>query len=254
MIGLNVVAPAAAVPLVLVDAAPLAVGLIGSAHALFVAPTLMPSCSLYGRVLRRFPGDPEGRVWLTIDDGPDPEDTPRVLDVLDAYGARATFFVVGERARRFPALVREVVDRGHQLGNHTMDHAQYSFWAAGPRRAARQIEDCQKVVEDAAGVRPRWFRAPVGFENPFVSAAVERLGLQTVGWSARGFDGVVADVDRVLDRLRPGLRDGAIVLAHERGRNAAGEPIAVDVLRGVLGSLAERGLRAELPPRVPATA
>ena len=106
-------------------------------HLLVVWGTLRPASRLFGPALTRL--DPDERVlWLTIDDGPC-EETPAVLDLLDAHGAKATFFLVGASARRRPDLVREIVRRGHGIGNHSDSHPTHRFWALGPgamRRAA----------------------------------------------------------------------------------------------------------------------
>ena len=91
---------------------------------------------------------PEARVvWLTIDDGPHPEDTPRLLEILAEYQARATFFFIGERAAQHPDLVRRVIESGHQIGNHTQHHRARTFWAAGPRRVRSEISLCSDTLE-----------------------------------------------------------------------------------------------------------
>ena len=186
-----------------------ALGVMAASHLSLVYGTLKPNCQWFGPVVTRFV--PEGEeVWLTIDDGPDPEDTPRLLDLLDAASAKATFFVRGDRVRTHPHLVVEILRRGHGLGNHTFTHPQASFWCVGPRRAAREIGDCSDALREITGVAPRLFRAPVGHVNPFVGPAAAAHGMRLVGWSARGFDGVThraeprAVVGRILRDLRPG--------------------------------------------------
>lgn len=193
-----------------------------ASHALLWWGVLAPGSALYGPVLRRLPlAHDDRRVWLTIDDGPSADTLP-ILDLLHAHGARATFFLVGERAAAQPRLVREILRRGHGIGNHSQRHLQARFWALGPREMAREIEQAQASLTAAAGQSPRWFRAVVGMSNPFVHAPLKRLGLARVGWSARGFDGVRADPQQVVDRIERALAPGAIVLLHEgasHGRN-----------------------------------
>lgn len=210
-------------------------------HALALWGTLRPDSRLFGPVLTRLP-TAERVVWLTIDDGPS-DDTAAILDLLDAHGARATFFIVGERARRRPDLVREMRRRGHGLGNHSATHPARAFWALGPARMRREIADTQRVVAGIAGDAPRWFRAVVGMANPFVAPALAAHGLARVGWSARGFDGVRADPEAVLARIERQLAPGAIVLAHEgapHGRN-------VETLARLLARLDALGYRCVLP-------
>jgi len=182
--------------------------------------TLKPDSRVFGPVLRRLPTR-EPRVWLTIDDGPS-DDTAAVLDLLDRHRARATFFVVGARARQRPELVREIVSRGHTVGNHSDTHPQAWFWALGPRSMRAQIAQAQATLTALTGTAPRWFRAVVGMANPFVSAPLRDLNLARVAWSARGFDALAADPAAVVARIERDLAPGAIVLLHEgakHGRN-----------------------------------
>lgn len=210
-----------------------------ASHALFVVPVFLPNSRFYAPVLSRVPGP---AVWLTIDDGPS-EETQAVLDLLDRYDAKATFFMVGARAAARPDLVREVLRRGHDLGNHSHTHPQARFWALGPSAMAAQVGDCQQVLGELAGSPPRWYRSVVGMTNPFVAAALERHRLTRVGWSARGFDGVDCDPQVVVQRIAADLQPGAIVLLHEGA--AHGHNLAI--IEAVLLQLLARGLQARLP-------
>jgi peptidoglycan/xylan/chitin deacetylase (PgdA/CDA1 family) len=210
-------------------------------HLAFWSGVLWPCSWMYSPVLVRLPMT-QHRVWLTIDDGPS-ADTPAVLDLLDAHAAKATFFVVGERAQSRPELVREIVRRGHAIGNHSATHPARRFWALGPRRMEDEITRAQRILQDITGVAPRWFRAVVGFANPFVSAPLKRHGLARVAWTARGFDAVIADPHKVLALIERQLQPGAIVLLHEgaaHGRN-------VETLGLVLQRLQALGYRSVLP-------
>ena len=210
-------------------------------HAAFVLPVFLPNCALYAPVLSRWHGAGD-RVWLTIDDGPS-QDTPALLALLERHQARATFFLVGARASQHPERVRAILAAGHSIGNHSHDHPQARYWALGPQAMAQQIGHCQQALTAIAGSPPRWYRSVVGHTNPLVAGVLARHGLQRVGWSARGYDGVAADVPTVLARITPGLQPGAIVLLHEGGPPGQAEA----VLAGVLDALAERGLRADIP-------
>ncbi|MDP3850085.1 MAG: polysaccharide deacetylase family protein [Luteolibacter sp.] len=186
---------------------------------------LRPSCQWLGP-LRCRTGD--GNILITIDDGPDPRDTPLLLDMLDEHQVKAVFFMIGEKVAAHPELAREVLRRGHELGNHTMTHPQASFWCAGPSRTRREIGDCQQVIEQVTGVKPRWFRAPVGHRNLFTHPVAGELGLEVMAWSRRGFDAVETDASRALTRILSKLSPGDIVLLHEA------TPIATEMLEGVL--------------------
>ena len=191
-----------------------------ASHAPFVWATLVSDSRLFSPVLRRLPGT-ERRVWLTIDDGPS-TDTQPMLDLLDAHAAKATFFVVGARAQARPELLREIVRRGHGVGNHSETHPQAWFWALPPWRIRAEIVQAQAILRQITGVTPRWFRAVVGMANPFVAVALKEQQLARVAWSARGFDAVSADPHSVAARIESQLKPGAIVLLHEgakHGRN-----------------------------------
>ncbi|MEO7098064.1 MAG: polysaccharide deacetylase family protein [Luteolibacter sp.] len=186
---------------------------------------LSPYCQWLGPV---YLTTDDSRILITIDDGPDPHDTPLLLDLLDRHHAKAIFFMIGEKVRAHPELAREVVRRGHEIGNHTMTHPQASFWCAGPWRTRREIADCQKTIAEITGVKPRWFRAPVGHRNLFTHPVASPLGLRVMAWNRRGFDAVEKDAGKVLGRILPELSAGDIVLLHEA------TPIAEKVLAGVL--------------------
>lgn len=204
----------------------------------YCAAVLRPSSQLLGQVRTRVDGN---GVLITIDDGPDPRDTPMLLDLLDRHQAKAVFFVIGAKAEAHPEWVREIVRRGHELGNHTQNHPQASFWCAGPVRTRREIAGCQAALEAIAGVVPRWFRAPVGHRNLFTHPIAAELGLEVVAWKRRGYDAVCADAGQAVAKILHGVEPGDIILMHEA------TPIAGAVLEGVLMGLRERGLKPCAP-------
>lgn len=218
--------------------------------AVFFGPDLLvfyhlfvPSAQGFGRTFTRFATDAK-EVWLTIDDGPDPADTPRILDLLDRHGARATFFVIGERAAAHRGVVAEIVRRGHEVGHHTLTHPAGTFWCAGPRRLGRELDGGLEALA-TAGVRPRWFRAPVGIKNVFLAPVLSRRGLRCVGWTIRSGDCLARDAGAVAAHVRAGLRPGAILLMHEGP--SVPEPLRVRALELVLAALSARGYRCVLP-------
>jgi peptidoglycan-N-acetylglucosamine deacetylase len=210
-------------------------------HAPFWWGTLWPQSALFGPVLTRLP-TVERVAWLTIDDGPS-DDTLAMLDALDAHGAKATFFLVGTRAAQHPERVREILRRGHGIGNHSATHPARWFWALGPLRMRREIVQTQHILADISGQSPRWFRAVVGMSNPFANAALKTHDLARVAWNARGFDAVAADPQTVVARIERKLAPGAIVLLHEgaaHGRN-------VETISLLLQRLDALGYRTTLP-------
>jgi len=220
---------------------PLALALIVPSHLLLVWASLVPDSTLFGPLIRGF-DTPRREVWLSIDDGPS-RDTPALLDLLDAHGAKASFFLVGERAVQHPEQVNDILRRGHQIGNHSASHPSAWFWALPPGAMRRQIETAQQQLLAVGGRAPQLFRAVVGMSNPFVEPVLRQLGLQRVGWSARGFDSVVADPEAVWQRLQKGLCPGAVLLLHEGA--AHGQSVAI--LARVLQQLDAQGYRCVLP-------
>lgn len=181
---------------------------------MLVMPGVIHNCGWFGRVEKCIRTQAR-ELLLTIDDGPEPRQTPQILDALAAARVRAVFFVIGKQAERLPDLCRRMVQEGHSVQNHTYSHASASFWAASPKRAAMEIDRCSKIIQDATGKTPDRFRAPVGMANPFVHLAAMERELRMTGWSATGHDGIAHDPTRVVARIRRSARPGGIVLLHE---------------------------------------
>lgn len=223
--------------------APLALTVFFAPGLLLLASLLVPGAPGVARVHTRFATN-ASEVWLTIDDGPDPVDTPRTLDLLSRHNARATFFLVGERAAAHPDLVRAIVEAGHEIGHHTHTHPAGTFWIAGPRRTARELDDALAAFA-TAGARPTRFRAPVGIKNLFLEPALEARGLRCIGWSLRSLDTLQRDPTALVARVRRRLQPGAIVLLHEGPRLAPA--IRERGLAALLTALEEEGYRCVIP-------
>jgi peptidoglycan/xylan/chitin deacetylase (PgdA/CDA1 family) len=184
------------------------------------------------------------QVALTFDDGPDPEATPRVLDLLDAAGARASFFCIGRRARQHPALVREIVARGHRVENHGDSHSKASA-AYGYAHLRADISAAQATLADITGQRPRFFRPLGGLRSPMLEPVLARLDLRLACWTRRGFDSVQGDPQRVYQRLVRGLGPGDILLLHDgdAARTRAGAPVSLEVLPRLLAAMREAAVQ-----------
>jgi peptidoglycan/xylan/chitin deacetylase (PgdA/CDA1 family) len=192
------------------------------------------------QTLKEADGRDEG-VWLTIDDGPDADTTPRLLDVLDREGAVATFFLIGSRAQANVELVREIQRRGHGIGNHTQTHPATRFWILGGRSMWREMVSCQITLDKIARIKPRWFRAPVGHYNLQTHPVAKTLRMRIASWSCRGYDTIRRDVKKILASIQSDLKPGAVILIHDV------TPVCVEVLEGTLEMLKERGLKTRLP-------
>lgn len=216
--------------LALVSAGVLAYGL-GSPQATLLGPALVRA------------GDP-AEVMLTFDDGPSEPYTGRILDILRAEGVKATFFLCGASAERYPGLVRRIRDEGHEIGNHTWSHPWLHF--AGRGAIASEIDRTQDVIERIAGVRPVWFRPPYGVRWFPLAGILRERGMRMMLWSARGYDGrldAAGIVATTLEQLHP----GAIILLHDGFE--AKEPALVDraataaALPGIIAGARRAGYR-----------
>jgi peptidoglycan/xylan/chitin deacetylase (PgdA/CDA1 family) len=258
-VGLHTAAGAAA--LLLPGAAPWALGAVLANHLGLTAAGLWPRSTILGPNVSRLPDAASARreFALTLDDGPEPSVTPAVLDLLDEAGVKATFFVIAQRAQRHAALLRETVQRGHDVQNHS-DRHRHDFSLRGPRALAQEIGAAQDRLADLTGRRPHCFRAPAGLRNPLLDPVLYRLGLHLVSWTRRGFDTRDGDPARVLARLAGpqgrALAAGDILLLHDghAGRTPAGGPTLLAVLPPLLAAARAAGLqavtlRAALPPR-----
>lgn len=198
--------------------------------------------SVFGPVLSRLPGD-EQLACITFDDGPNPVATPRILDVLQREGVHATFFVLGRHADRWPELVKRMADEGHQLGNHGYHHRKLH------RRLPGYVRDDltrgADAIEHASGVRPRHFRAPHGFRNPWVTPIARSLSERTIGWSLGVWDSARPGADEIVRRTLDGMRAGSILLLHDGdGYDANGDRTqTAEALPRIIDGLRARGFR-----------
>lgn len=187
-------------------------------------------------------------VVMTFDDGPEPGQTERVLDALDAHGASATFFMLSRRAVAERALVREVVERGHEIALHGHDHRPLNGFGAA--EVHRRTASARAELEDVAGVAVRWMRPPYGRQSPRTYRAIRRAGLVPVLWGASNRDSAADDTATRLDAAMR-VDAGTILLCHDgRAGNEDGAndpPIPPfdrgDLTRRVLDAYAQRGLR-----------
>lgn len=225
---------------------PWALGALAANHLGLAAAGLWPRSQLLGPNWTRLPAQSgvSARAAITIDDGPDPAVTPRVLAQLAEHGAHATFFCVGVRVERYADLAREIVSRGHHIENHTQRH-RHNFSLLGPGAMAAEIVRAQDSIFRITGASPRFFRAPAGLRNPFLDPVLTRLQLRLASWTRRGFDTVNANADAVYRRLANPLQDGDILLLHDgnAARARGGTPVILEVLPRLLDALAAKRLQ-----------
>lgn len=212
----------------------------GAAHGAFYR-----NSPIFGKPITRL-RDASRAVALTFDDGPNPEATPAILDALAARGVKATFFILGRHAERWPDLVARVARDGHSIGNHGYYHRKLHF--KSPAYVRDDLRLGTERIEAATGRRPALFRAPHGFRSPWVTPIAKSLGQRTVGWSLGVWDSDRPGVDAIAERTIGGARPGSILLLHDgdgydpggdRTQTARAVPIIVD-------RLLEQGFRFSL--------
>ena len=180
---------------------------------------------------------------LTFDDGPS-ESTPQLLEILEANGVKATFFMCGHNVRRCPWIARSVVGAGHEIGNHTDSHPRLDFH----RRAFiyAEVARAQETIQEVTGSTPRFFRAPFGVRWFGLRQVQRRLELLGVMWTVIGRDWQL-ESPRIADRILRGAVNGAIVCLHD-GRQIRETPdirATVEAVRLIIPALRERGFQFE---------
>jgi peptidoglycan/xylan/chitin deacetylase (PgdA/CDA1 family) len=218
-----------------------AVAIAAAAGAVGVA-AFRPRNPVFGRSLWRGPAD-RPRAAITFDDGPGPS-TGEILDVLAAEGVRATFFVLGRQVDRHPALVRRMVEEGHQVANHGYDHGILIF--RGPRHVRDQLRRTEESVARAAGpgAMSRLFRAPHGFRGPATAAGARLAGYRMAAWTTGVFDSAEPGAAIIARRSAQALAPGTILLLHDADGWAPGRPRqqTADALGEICRSARERDL------------
>lgn len=226
---------------------PWILGALAANHLLLVLAPLSPRANWVGPNLTRLPAAAAARaeICLTFDDGPDPQITPQVLELLDRYQAKASFFCIGKKAAAFPEIIREIARRGHSIENHSHHHS-FTFAFCGMAGLRREVGLAQKVITGITGRAPQFFRAPAGFRSVLLDPVLARCGLCYVSWTRRGYDAVSRNPAQVRRRLTRGLAAGDVLVLHDgaQARTQAGEAVVLAVLPALLDQVAARGLKS----------
>ena len=231
---------------------PYAAAYLGGYLALVAVGSMTPRLAMWGEILTSVE---DGRgVALTFDDGPHPVHTRKVADLVERFGARATFFQIGEKVAAHPEVTRELVERGHEVGvhGHRVDRL------LGFRGQSAVVDDLRRArdaIEEATGTRPLSFRPPYGVVNPTILRATAELDLDVIGWNIRALDGVArTKPDDVVRRVSPKLRDGAIVCMHDAPEVGERTPAVIEALPAIFAEMDARGLRGVTVSKLVASA
>ena len=155
----------------------------------------------------------DNQVAITFDDGPHPN-TAKILDILKQYNAKATFFIVGENAEKYPELVKRIANEGHTIGNHTYSH-KHTFPIFGLNEIIEDISKTSIIIKKLTGKQPQFFRPPFGVTNPRIAKAVNKLNLKTIGWNIRSLDTKIKNPERVVSRVNKRIKPGSVILLHD---------------------------------------
>lgn len=186
---------------------------------------------------------PGKAVCLTFDDGPDPVNTPVILEILEEFNVKATFFLIGSKVDRSPELVRSIVEKGHLVGNHSYSH-QNHFPVFSARKIAEEILHTSARIEMATGKFPLCFRPPFGVTNPNIAKAIRNTGFHTIGWNIRSFDTLKRDVAKTTQRIIRLCKPGSLILLHDNVPETAG------VLREIIVFLKQHEYEVILPDKL----
>ena len=154
-------------------------------------------------------------VAITFDDGPDPIQNPKVLQVLKEQQVPACFFCIGYKVKENERLVQRITDEGHLIGNHSYTHAN-TFPLYSLARMKKELQACQSALERVTSQDIKLFRPPFGVTNPTIAKAVRLSGYTPVGWNIRTFDTQHPSQEKVLRRILKKLCPGSIILLHDR--------------------------------------
>ena len=184
---------------------------------------------------------PEGKqIMLTFDDGPHPERTPLILDMLEKYGAKAVFFLIGKRVDAHPDMAARVAEKGHEIGSHAYHHG-YTFDFLPAYRVKEELLLTEKSIKKATGLDVHLFRPPYGITNPNIAKALESFNYQVLGWNIRSLDTLIRDSEKLSKRVLKRIQPGSIILFHDHG------PGTLEALEQVLHYCKENGYETVLP-------
>lgn len=168
------------------------------------------------------------KIALTFDDGPHPVKTPKILDILEKHGVRATFFIVGSLAEYHPEIVKKEADMGHELANHSYTHPRLSKLTVEGIKA--EIAKTDGIIKKAAGVTPRLFRPPEGaYSSDIVKIAAE-MGKETVIWTVDTLDWAKTPCEKIVENVKANVTSGSIILFHDCTRDGTFTAEALEVL------------------------
>jgi peptidoglycan-N-acetylglucosamine deacetylase len=154
------------------------------------------------------------RVLLTFDDGPDPDYTQKIVDILNEHNIGALFFLIGNKVVANKGIVERIIDEGHLIGNHSYSHNNFmAFYST--KTLVQDLTKAEEILDTLSLDRPKLFRPPIGYTTPNYTRVIKRLNLKCIGWQLRTYDTLFKDPDKLISRLVRETKKGDIVLFHD---------------------------------------
>lgn len=218
--------------------------------AIFFLDMTVPFFNLINRVPVRLPLDCEKSVMLTFDDGPANPYTLEILDILDRFSTKATFFCIGENIAQHPDIVSEISRRGHSIGNHSYHHHILPFLP--PEKILEEIKKTSQIIQEITGKNEKWFRFPKGFQSRKGFMIAKSLGLVPLGFSYPIYDVQNPPAQELVDRTLNKVKSGDILLMHDGflARKPGSRSSLVEALPKILEGIQKKNLRFVLPEEV----
>jgi|SRR5690554_5683421 len=179
----------------------------------------------------------ENYISIIFDDGPHPEFTPKVLRLLKEFNVEASFFLIGKNAQKYPELVKQIVDEGHLVANHSYSHSKH-FGFFSSKKIVLELEQADAVLKVIIGKKPRFFRPPFGVTNPAIKKALRTTKHHSIGWSKRSFDTTSLSEEKIFEKITSNLKKGDIILLHDSSQKT------IAVLERLLLSLQSTNLKS----------
>lgn len=191
----------------------------------------------------------ENKVALTFDDGPDPRFTPQILDILKEYNVKATFFLMGARAEKYPDLVKRIQDEGHIIGNHTFFHPNL-VKQADVQTLEREVTNTENKLAQLVGYRTKLFRAPYGFLYNELVEKLRDMNYSVVAWSVDSLDWRESPPEQIAYNVLSNIQPGAIILMHDGAAWDEDRTNTIKSLRQIIPNLKEQGFQFETVPKL----
>lgn len=177
-------------------------------------------------------------IYLTFDDGPHPLYTPQVLDLLKNFNAKASFFLIGQHAEKFPDLVSRISEEGHTVGNHSFTHSDFIDFK-NAKGWSDELEKTNEVIFKIIGKLPKFFRPPFGVTTPHLATALQKTKMISIGWDIRTYDTVLKNPKKINYKIQNKIKPGSIILLHDTHEQI------ILILEQLLTELAQRNFKFE---------